>query len=75
LNFQAASPDHRVYPSGVSPATYTILAEELASQGFVVAATNHPPDSLIAVFPDGHEIKAKPYWPANADRRTQGCFV
>src|SRR6267154_917759 len=61
--------------SGVVPATYTILAEELASQGFVVAATNHPPDSLIAVFPDGHEIKAKPYWPVNADRRTQGIAI
>ena len=61
--------------SGVVPATYTILAEELASQGFVVAATNHPPDSLIAVFPDGHEIKAKPYWPVNADRRTQGVAI
>jgi dienelactone hydrolase len=61
--------------SGVVPATYTILAEELASQGFVVAATNHPLESLIAVFPDGHEIKAKPYWPVNADRRTQGVAI
>jgi dienelactone hydrolase len=61
--------------SGVVPATYTILAEELASHGFVVAATNHPPDSLIAVFPDGHEVKSKPYWPENADRRTQGIAI
>jgi len=61
--------------SGVVPAIYTILAEGLASHGFVVAATNHPPDSLIAVFPDGHEIRSQPYWPVNADRRTQGIAI
>jgi predicted dienelactone hydrolase len=61
--------------SDVVPATYTILAEELASHGFVVAATNHPPDSLIAVFPDGRELRAKPYWPENGDRRTQGIAI
>jgi len=61
--------------SGVVPANYTILAEGLASHGFVVAATNHPPDSLIAVFPDGHEVTSKPYWPVNADRRTQGVAI
>jgi dienelactone hydrolase len=61
--------------SGVVPANYTILAEGLASHGFVVAATNHPTDSLLAVFPDGHEIKAAPYWPENADRRTQGIAI
>jgi dienelactone hydrolase len=61
--------------SGTVPAIYTVLAEGLASRGFIVAATNHPPDSLIAVFPDGREIKAKPYWPENADRRTQGVAI
>jgi len=61
--------------SGVVPAIYTILAEGLASNGFIVAATNHPPDSLIAVFPDGREVKAKPYWPVDADRRTQGVAI
>jgi dienelactone hydrolase len=61
--------------SGVVPAIYTILAEGLASQGFVVAATNHPPDSLIAVFPDGHETRSEPYWPVNADRWTQGVAI
>jgi predicted dienelactone hydrolase len=61
--------------SGVVPANYTILAEGLASHGFVVAATNHPQDSLIAVFPDGHEIKSAPYWPEHADRRTQGIAI
>jgi len=30
--------------SGVVPAVYTVLAEGLASHGFIVAATNHPPD-------------------------------
>jgi len=61
--------------SGVVPAIYTILAEGLASHGFVVAATNHPPDSLIAVYPDGREARSKPYWPENADRRTQGVAI
>jgi predicted dienelactone hydrolase len=61
--------------SGVVPAIYTILAEGLASHGFIVAATNHPPDSLIAVFSDGQEVKNAPYWPENADRRTQGIAI
>lgn len=57
------------------PAIYTTLAETLASNGFIAVATNHPPDSLIAVFPDGHVIRAEPYWPENADRRTQGVAI
>jgi dienelactone hydrolase len=61
--------------SGVVPAIYTVLAEGLASSGFIVVATNHPPDSLISVFPDGHELKFTPYWPAEADRRTQGVAI
>jgi dienelactone hydrolase len=61
--------------SGVVPAIYTILAEGLASQGFVVAATNHPPESLIAVFPDGRQVRSEAYWPENADRRTQGVAI
>jgi predicted dienelactone hydrolase len=61
--------------SGVVPAIYSVLAEGLASSGFVVVATNHPPDSLISVFPDGRELKFTPYWPAEADRRTQGVAI
>jgi len=61
--------------SSVVPAIYTVLAEGLASSGFIVVATNHPPDSLISVFPDGHELKFAPYWPAEADRRTQGVAI
>jgi dienelactone hydrolase len=61
--------------SSVVPAIYTILAEGLASSGFIVVATNHPPDSLISVFPDGHELKFTPYWPAEADRRNQGVAI
>src|ERR1700732_3115675 len=61
--------------SSVVPAIYTILAEGLASSGFIVVATNHPPDSLISVFPDGHELKFTPYWPAEADRRTPGVAI
>jgi len=61
--------------SSVVPAIYTVLAEGLASSGFIVVAANHPPDSLISVFPDGHELKFTPYWPAEADRRTQGVAI
>src|SRR5437667_4717931 len=61
--------------AGAVPAIYTVLAEGLASSGFIVIATNHPPDSLISVFPDGHELKFTPYWPAEADRRTQGVAI
>ena len=61
--------------SGVIPAIYTTLAEDLASNGYVVIATNHPPDSLISVFPDGHETKFQPYWPEKGDRRTQGVAI
>lgn len=60
---------------GVVPAIYTVLAEGLASSGFIVVATNHPPESLIVVFPDGHELKFTEFWPANADRRTQGIAM
>jgi dienelactone hydrolase len=61
--------------SAVVPAIYSVLAEGLASSGFIVIATNHPPDSLIAVFPDGHQLKFTPYWPAQADRRAQGMAI
>jgi dienelactone hydrolase len=61
--------------SSVVPAIYTVLAEGLASSGFIVVATNHPPDSLISVFPDGHVLTFTPYWPAEADRRTQGVAI
>ena len=61
--------------SGAVPAIYTVLAEGLASTGFIVVAPNHPPDSLIAVFPDGHEARFTPYWAAEADRRTQGVAI
>src|SRR6266581_4203788 len=49
--------------SSVVPAIYTVLAEGLASSGFIVIATNHPPDSLISVFPDGHERPTGPLKP------------
>jgi dienelactone hydrolase len=61
--------------SGVVPAIYTVLAEGLASSGYVVVAANHTPDSLIAVFPDGHEVRSAPYWPVDADRTTQGRAI
>src|SRR5258708_28228951 len=61
--------------SSVVPAIYTVLAEGLASSGFIVVAPNHPPDSLISVFPDGRELKFTPYWPPEADRRTQSVPI
>jgi predicted dienelactone hydrolase len=61
--------------SGVVPSIYTVLAESLASSGFIVVAPNHTPDSLISVFPDGHEVRFKPYWPEKADHRTQGVAI
>jgi dienelactone hydrolase len=61
--------------SNLVPATYTVLAESLASNGFIVVATNHPPDSLIAAYPDGHELRFTPYWPEDADRHSQGVAI
>ena len=61
--------------SNVVPAIYSVLAEGFASSGFVVVATNHPPDSLIEVLPDGQAFRFTPYWPAKADRRTQGIAI
>jgi dienelactone hydrolase len=52
-----------------------VLAEGLASAGFIVVATNHPQDSLIAAYPDGREVRSEPYWPLDADRRTQGVAI
>jgi predicted dienelactone hydrolase len=61
--------------SGMVPAAYTVLAEGLAGAGFIVVATNHPPDSLIAAYPDGRELRFTPYWPEKADRRAQGIAI
>ena len=60
---------------GVVPAIYTVLAEGLASTGFIVIATTHPSEALLSVFPDGHEVKFAPFWPTEADRRTQGIAM
>jgi predicted dienelactone hydrolase len=61
--------------TGAVPSIYTVLAEGLASSGFVVVATNHIPDSLISVCPDGREVRFKPCWPTDADRRAQGKAI
>jgi predicted dienelactone hydrolase len=61
--------------SGMVPAAYSVIAEGLASRGFTVVGTNHPPDSLIAAFPDGRELRFAPYWPEKANRRTQGVAI
>lgn len=59
----------------VVPAIYTILAEGLASNGFIVVATNHPTEALLSEFPDGRELKFTEFWPTEADRRTQGIAM
>jgi predicted dienelactone hydrolase len=61
--------------SSFVPALYTALAESLASQGFVVVASSHPPDALVTSFPDGRAIPFHPYWPADAGRRDQGMAI
>jgi pimeloyl-ACP methyl ester carboxylesterase len=61
--------------SGSVPAAYSILSEGLASSDFVVVATNHPGESLIAIFPDGREIRFKPYWPIAGDGRLQALAM
>jgi predicted dienelactone hydrolase len=50
--------------SSVVPAIYTVLAEGLASSGFVVVATNHPPESLISMSPEtGTNSNSRPTGP------------
>jgi pimeloyl-ACP methyl ester carboxylesterase len=38
----------------VMPRHYTVLLEQLASQGYIVFAVSHPYVTLLTVFPDGH---------------------
>jgi predicted dienelactone hydrolase len=42
---------------GVERQLYTGLVQDLASHGYVVAATDHPHDADIVVFPDGHAVR------------------
>jgi predicted dienelactone hydrolase len=60
---------------GMVPTVYTALAEDLASFGFVVAATNHTDTSLLAVFPDGRSIAYRAPWPTNVERKVQGAAM
>ena len=41
---------------GASRFSYTTILEDLARQGFVVAAVDHPHDALIVEFPDGEAV-------------------
>lgn len=61
------SPEQRSYPvvfmrPGAAALTtqYTILAEDLASHGYVVVGFDAPYRSMIAVFPDGRVIARAP---------------
>jgi len=42
--------------SGTSRSLYTAMAEDMASQGFVVVAIDHPYDAEIVEFPDGRVV-------------------
>jgi dienelactone hydrolase len=42
---------------GASRLLYTTISEELARLGYIVAAIDHPYDTLIVEFPDGHIVK------------------
>lgn len=45
---------------GAPVETYTALAEELASQGYLVLGVNHPNGSGVVVYPDGSEPSLTP---------------
>jgi hypothetical protein len=42
---------------GLQSPLYTATMEDLASNGYVVAAVDHPYDSTVTIFPDGHIAK------------------
>ena len=42
---------------GLQSPLYTAALEDLASRGYVVAAIDHPYDTTVTVFPDGHIAK------------------
>ena len=42
--------------SGTSRSLYTTLIEDLASQGYLVVAIDHPYDADVVEFPDGHLV-------------------
>src|SRR5215213_11145711 len=46
--------------SGIMPAVYTALAEELASHGFIVVGVNHTYNASVTVFADGRVVPAAP---------------
>lgn len=59
------SDDQPVYPilvfspgAGAAAAMYSTQIEELASQGYIVAAIDHAYSTSAIVFPDGHTVKA-----------------
>lgn len=47
---------------GSRRAHYSILAEGLASQGFLVAAIDHPFGAGAVAFPDGRVVEQHPLW-------------
>lgn len=51
---------------GMGRTTNTAWAEELASHGYVVAALDHPYDSVAVVFADGRTVR-RPEFPISSD--------
>ena len=58
----AAQPTYPVlvFSPGLSiqPISYTALAEDLASHGYIVVAIAHPYSTPVVAFPDGHVVRA-----------------
>ncbi|MBG0564771.1 alpha/beta hydrolase family protein [Actinoplanes aureus] len=57
---QAGYPVVLLSPSGFPPLLLSGIAEELASQGFVVAGINHTYETAVTVFPDGRTVPVNP---------------
>jgi len=62
---------------GLVPADYTVLAENLASHGYIVVGINQTYTSYLIVFPDGHIVwqSEKSSLPASADAAGIDEFV
>jgi predicted dienelactone hydrolase len=56
----AAYPVLLLSPSGLTPLLLSAIAEELASQGFVVVGVNHTYESTVTAFADGRVVPMNP---------------
>jgi predicted dienelactone hydrolase len=60
---------------GMVPVVYSVLAETLASRGFVVVAINHTFTSRLVVFPDGRSQVLQFPWRTDVDYQAQGKLM